>query len=313
MTTSPLRTADTRRWADRREGPPEARIRPHNRALRAGFRVADALPKPYAAYLRAAAVRTLSSDPVQLETSWGRLVSPRRDHMFFRPVIDEPLETAVVGRLLEPGMHVVDVGANRGWYTLYAAALVGAAGWVIAVEPDPVPLGMLRANVAANRLANVTIVDGAVGAEAGEFRFVTERESALSHLARDESDTGANEFRVQVQRLDDLLSDADRGAVDLVKVDVEGAEIDVLSGATRVLRDDRPVVLVEVEEAHQQRYGAVPSDVPRTLGDDYRCFRLCWQHGTAEAFPDESCASGRNLLCIPAERTDEVLARVFAD
>jgi len=311
VTAPPLRADETRRWADRKLGPPEARIRPRGRALRAGFRIADALPKPYAGYVRAIGVRTLSSEPVQLETSWGRLVSPRRDHMFFRPVIDEPLETAVVGRLLEPGMHVVDVGANRGWYTLYAAALVGPSGWVIAVEPDPVPLEMLRENVAANRLANVTIVDGAVGAEAGEFRFVTERESALSHLARDESDTGATEFRVQVQTLDDLIASSDRGAVDLVKVDVEGAEIDVLAGATHVLRDDRPVVLVEVEEAHQQRYGSTPSDVPRTLGDGYRCFRLCWDHGVAEPFPHESCASGRNLLCVPAERVDEVLGRVF--
>jgi FkbM family methyltransferase len=312
VTAPPLRADETRRWADRTVGPPEARIRPRGRALRAGFRLADALPKPYSAYVRAIGVRALSTDPVQLETSWGRLVSPRRDHMFFRPVIDEPLETAVVGRLLEPGMRVVDVGANRGWYTLYAAALVGPTGSVISVEPDPVPLAMLRQNVTANRLANVTIIDGAVGAEAGEFRFVTERESALSHLARDESDTGANQFRVQVQTLDDLVSTAGGGPVDLVKVDVEGAEIDVLAGATQVLHDDRPVVIVEVEEAHQQRYGSTPDDVPRTLGDGYRCFRLCWTHGIAEPFPHGSCASGRNLLCIPAERVEDVLARVFA-
>jgi FkbM family methyltransferase len=171
---------------------------------------------------------------------------------------------------------------------------------------------MLRANVAANDLDNVTIVDGAVGAEEGEFRFVTERESALSHLARDDADIGSDEFRVHVRRLDDLLASSGRSNVDFVKIDVEGAEVDVLSGATRVLEQDRPIVLVEVEEAHQRRYGASPSDVPRTLGASYACFRLCWTHGIAEQFPHESCDSGRNLLCIPADRVDEVLDRVFA-
>jgi FkbM family methyltransferase len=312
MTVPPLRQDETMTWASRRAGPPEAEIRPTGRALRYGFRIADALPKPYSSYVRAVGVRILSSDPVQLETSWGRLVSPRRDHMFFRPVIDEPLETAVVGRLLEPGMHVVDVGANRGWYTLYAATLVGPTGWVIAVEPDPVPLRLLRDNVVANELDNVTIVAGAVGADEAKLRFVVERESALSHLARDDRDTGDHDFVVQVKPLDDVLGESGHEGVDFLKVDVEGAELDVLSGAERVLDDDRPIVLVEVEEVHQQRYGSSPDDVAAILGDRYSCFRLCWQHGVAEPFPHDSCTSGRNLLCIPVERVDAVLRKVFA-
>lgn len=313
MTSTPLHSGDTRRWSDRKSGPTEAEIRPHGRALRYGFRVADALPRPYSSYVRAIGVRLLSGDPVRLDTSWGRLVSPRRDHMFFRPIFDEPLETAVVTRLLATGMRVVDVGANRGWYTLLAAHLVGPTGAVLAIEPDPVPLAMLRANVRANDATNVTIVDHAVGAEAGEFRFVTERESALSHLARDDDDTGARDFRVEVKRLDDVVAAYDLPSVDFVKVDVEGAELAVLEGASGLLGSPaRPVLLVEVEEQHQSRYASQPTDVPERLGTGYRCFRLCWEHGVAEPFPEQSCSSGRNLLCIPADRVDEVLGRVFA-
>jgi FkbM family methyltransferase len=280
--------------------------------LRYCFRLADTLPKPYSGYVRAVGVRVLSSSPVQLETSWGRLLAPRRDHMFFRPIFDEPLETAVVTRLLGAGMRVVDVGANRGWYTVLAARLVGPTGTVVAVEPDPVPLAQLRVNVEANGLSNVTIIDHAVGDEEGEFRFVTERESALSHLARDDADTGARDFRVRVQRLDDLVEDTRLGTVDFVKVDVEGAELAVLAGAPQLLTaPDRPVLLVEVEAEHQSRYESRPTDVPDILGEAYRCFHLCWQHGIAEPFPDEACASGRNLLCLPSERADEILGQVF--
>jgi hypothetical protein len=103
-----------------------------------------------------------------------------------------------------------------------------------------------------------------------------------------------------------------RGSVDFVKVDVEGAEVAVLAGASRLLTSpDRPVLLVEVEAEHQRRYEASPTDVPDLLGDAYRCFHLCWQHGVAEPFPDGACPSGRNLLCLPSDRVGEILGRVF--
>ena len=76
----------------------------------------------------------------------------------------EPEQTALVETLVKPGDTVVDLGAHIGYYTLLFAKLVGPSGHVVAFEPSPASCAILRRNVASNGLANVTIVNAAVGA-----------------------------------------------------------------------------------------------------------------------------------------------------
>jgi FkbM family methyltransferase len=298
----PIEPIDPRiaaRWLKNRFGPPEAQIRAASRPLRFVIERTAAWPRRARAYARWAAVRVFSGPKVELETDWGCFIAGHHDQGLLHPVFAEPLETAVINRLVEPGMTVVDVGANRGWFTVLLSALVGPTGTVIAVEPDPQALQNLRVNVAANpHCRNVSILECAVGARPEHAQFVSESEPEISHLARDDESGTFVEVRT-------LASIVERP--DFVKIDVEGAE----EGVVRGLGDARPILQIECERHLQERYGSSPEAVIAEL-HGYSAFRLCWDHGRPEPFAT-SCEHGPNVLCLPEEDAAKVLARVFRE
>jgi FkbM family methyltransferase len=142
---------------------------------------------------------------------------------------------------LRPGMTVVDAGAHVGQYTLLASGLVGPAGRVIAFEPHPVLGRVLRRNVARAGCANVTVSSLALGRARGtaELVLAPPANHGASSLRPGPQEPGV---QVQVDTLDQAL--AGPGRVDLIKIDVEGAELDVLDGAGRTLAASPDVVLV---------------------------------------------------------------------
>jgi FkbM family methyltransferase len=152
----------------------------------------------------------------------------------------EPQETELALRLLQPGMVVVDVGANWGYFSLVTAHLVGTSGRVLALEPHPRLVSMLAANIATNGLSQVRALRLAAAAGAGSRAFVGFDERGgnwgVSRAARETEQT---DFECPTRALDDLLDEHSVGTVDLVKIDVEGAEADVIAGMSRGLRERR--------------------------------------------------------------------------
>jgi FkbM family methyltransferase len=153
-----------------------------------------------------------------------------------------PAETAAVRASLAPGGTFVDVGANWGYFTLAGAHAVGPEGRVVALEPDPRMHAELRANVARNGIRNVTILAVAAAEGAGEAVLAgygeADRNRGVSSLVAAPS-ADAPAFTVRTAALDDLLDGEGIGAVDLVKIDVEGAEERVLRGMARGLAQGR--------------------------------------------------------------------------
>jgi FkbM family methyltransferase len=157
----------------------------------------------------------------------------------------EPEVQAALAELLEPGDVFYDVGANIGYFTLIGARLVGPAGRVVAVEPQPEALRRLHHNVALNRFANVTTIEAAVGDEEGSCSLVVSPEGILEWAALESSPTQTlPTIPVRVTTVDILRSDLP--APTLVKLDVEGAEDRALLGMHETLQRDRPVVVCEV-------------------------------------------------------------------
>jgi FkbM family methyltransferase len=137
-------------------------------------------------------------------------------------------QTELFERWIEPGQTVVDVGAHVGYYSLLASVLVGESGSVHAFEPDRRNARFLRRHVRMNRRSNVTVVEVAVADRTGISEFRTAGGSGTGRL-----DAGGDR-QVPTIRLDDYCSD--RGiAPDVLKIDVEGAEVEVLAGAAAVL------------------------------------------------------------------------------
>lgn len=163
-----------------------------------------------------------------------------------------PVQEAFVDAL-RPGDVVLDVGANIGFLTALAGRLVGPAGRVIAFEPVPANARLVRRNAALNRQAHIDIVESAVGDHDGAATLVLARHAGGAALADAEHPPDAcGELRVALVTLDGWLGANAAclpGPVRLVKIDVEGAEAAVLSGATALLTRERPLVLLEVDAA----------------------------------------------------------------
>ncbi len=160
----------------------------------------------------------------------------------------EAAETELLRRLARPGTTAVDAGANVGLLTVPLALAVGSEGRVLAVEPAAETVARLRENLRRNGLENVSVVEAALGAERGAATLLLEGDSAYNSTVatRTSASVGAE---VRVERLDDLWEEAGRPDVSVLKVDVEGAELDVLAGAVELLRSRRPAVLVEAAES----------------------------------------------------------------
>jgi FkbM family methyltransferase len=163
----------------------------------------------------------------------------------------EPQETQIAQRLLAPGMVVVDLGANWGYFTLVAAHLVGGRGTVIAIEPHPRLAAVLADNVASNGLAHVEIVRAAAAAGTGARSFVGfDEQSGNWGVSRAAREAEVPDFEVQTAALDGLLDERKVSRVDLVKIDVEGGEADAIRGMAGGLGTRRyRYVLVECHPA----------------------------------------------------------------
>lgn len=154
----------------------------------------------------------------------------------------EPQVTRTVLQVLARGMTVVDAGANWGYFTLLAASAVGPAGRVLALEPDPRMFDLLQRNLMLNAFAHASAIPVAASRSAGRLTLQGYAAGAANRGTSRIHDAGggaATSFDVGAVRLDDALEAQGMGAIDLVKIDVEGAEDAVLDGMRDGLRDGR--------------------------------------------------------------------------
>jgi FkbM family methyltransferase len=169
----------------------------------------------------------------------------------------------IMDKTLTPGAKVVDVGANVGYNSVYAARRVGPRGRVVAIEPAADNLRVLQENISTNGLTNVAVHAVAAG-RANEVRdlYLRGEVSAVNSLFPDSmyaEVTGTEQVRVAP--LDDLVD----FEPDLVKIDVEGAELDVLAGMPRLLRSPALLLVVEWHPRLQEAAGFPPDALPRAL------------------------------------------------
>lgn len=139
------------------------------------------------------------------------------------------------------GDVVIDVGGNHGLYAYHLSHLVGLSGRVHTFEPLPPNLSILAHTIKKHKLSNVLVHPQGCGmrAETVTFGVALDHGVPLLWLAR--QGEGGLRFQCDVIRLDDVIAEK----VSFLKMDVEGAELFVLRGAERILRESRPVILFE--------------------------------------------------------------------
>ncbi len=154
----------------------------------------------------------------------------------------EPHLTAVFERYCRPGMTVVDVGANLGYYSLLASRLVGASGRVVALEPNSENCRLLLSSLRMGGVTNVQLIPVAADTEAG-WAYYSTHVGSNGGLIEDQDLLKHPGTVVPTLRLDDIVE----GPVGFLKMDVEGAEGRVVKGATRLIERDRPIITTELK------------------------------------------------------------------
>jgi FkbM family methyltransferase len=188
--------------------------------------------------------------------------------------IGEPQVQKVLIEHLRRGMTFYDVGANIGFFSLMAARLVGPEGCVVSFEADPEIAARLRENLVRNQFTHAHVEEKAVWSEPGTVTFervdpAKSPDRGLGHISTNDSAAGA--ITVEAVSLDQYANS--HPPPDFLKCDVEGAEVSVFQGATKLLSSTRPIFLVEVHSPGNHRVL-----VDLFISHGYRCQTLDDNH-----------------------------------
>jgi FkbM family methyltransferase len=182
-------------------------------------------------------------------------IDPRFDSHLLERVYESKVQQLLAAHL-KPGDCFFDVGANIGFISLLASQLVGTVGKVFAFEPEPRNARVIRANAEKNNLPQLHLVEAAAWSSSGPLEFGRANEASSNVDGQVIAISARNPDRIQVRGLaiDDFVYRDGGVPPSFLKIDVEGAEFEVLKGAAEVVKSARPVILCEIH---------YPADVPR--------------------------------------------------
>jgi FkbM family methyltransferase len=206
----------------------------------------------------------------------------------------------VIQELLNAGMTFVDVGAHVGQYSLLGSGLVGTEGTVHSFEPEPETFALLQHNVLINGLRNVRPIRCALGESIRNVELYVARPDNIGQTSlRQPNNFSGVQVRVQCRSLDDYAEEHAIDRINLIKIDVEGAELNVLLGARGVLsRNPKPHIIIEFWEEFLQAYGSSCAQLAEFLrGSGYNLFWI-GETGLTPYVPVKN-AELFNVLAIP--------------
>jgi FkbM family methyltransferase len=165
----------------------------------------------------------------------------------------EPEVQEALRRTVSSGAVVFDVGANVGFFSLLSAKLAGPTGRVEAFEPVPSNAAAIRANAALNGLETISVHQVAVSDRNGTGQVCIPVESSWAHLTdRGQHPATEEVIPVQLTVLDDQIETGLLPRPDVVKIDVEGFELQVLNGLRRTLARDSVTIICELHDTNRE-------------------------------------------------------------
>ena len=157
--------------------------------------------------------------------------------------IYEEFETSIVKKEVNSGDVVIDVGANIGYYTLIFAKLVGEKGKIFAFEPDPTNFQLLKKNVEINGFHNVILEQKALSDNSGKMMLSLNNENTAGHHLDFKNQNTTNSTEVDVLSLDEYFLNKNID-INFIKMDVEGAESNVIKGMTNILKNSKDLKMI---------------------------------------------------------------------
>jgi FkbM family methyltransferase len=214
----------------------------------------------------------------------------------------------LIRTILRPNNVFLDVGANVGYFSLYAA-INDPTARVFAFEPVKELFEKLEKNISINHLENIQPIRAAVGErnEEKEMFLSGDDNKGMSSFRKPENFSGKTE-KVKVMSIDDWLVVSGIGRIDVIKMDIEGSELAALKGMKKTLQSIRPLLIVEINPGTLSLFGLSPADIYDFLTDlDFSGY-LISSNGRLHPltqFPDT-----RNVFFVPAEKAELLSALI---
>jgi FkbM family methyltransferase len=289
MTTSHIQNFLQKSWSERYE---TAQF-----YLRQGLAKLPYLPVP---------VR-LKISPVEEVEMWWSHVVPFFDGSrgFFDYWANDAGDLRFLWKFLEPGMVFIDIGAYRGIYSLVAGKKLRGRGMVIAFEPSPREHHRLRIHLRLNRLSSSRAEMLALGATTTRVPFfqVASGDTARNGLRPPASVDPVTQIAVDTISLDEYAARHQLQRLDIIKLDVEGGELDVLRGAAHVLAKFRPILICEVLDAAAMVWGHDARQIVLALQDQgYKWFEFNEDGSTVPHAIQTEYPQVKNFLAVPLEK-----------
>jgi FkbM family methyltransferase len=214
----------------------------------------------------------------------------------------ETFERSLLTRLVAPGATAFDIGAHIGFHTIALARKVGPMGMVHAFEPLPANSEALKRNLAENGLSNVVVNEVAVGDQEGSATFYVPtyfKTSMVGSLLSTAHEGATDPITVKVISIDEYCESHGINRIDLVKIDVEGAEYLVFSGMIRTIERLTPFIVCEVSRERLASSGISQDSIHRLFSQlDYRGYLV----GEGLLLEKDDRRSG-NWLFVPPNRS----------
>lgn len=208
---------------------------------------------PLSAGLRSALNRAAPKGLTEIEVAGGLLAGTRllldlqTEKDYWLGTYETELQEAI-RELAKPRMVTYDIGANIGYISSGLARCVGTSGIVFAFEPLPANQGRLEQNIEISKSENIKLIRKAVTETSGRTEFLVHSSGGMGKIqgANGRETQYENTIEVECVTLDDFVFQQGNPKPDLIKIDIEGGEGLVLQGMSRVLREAKPVLILEL-------------------------------------------------------------------
>ncbi len=184
----------------------------------------------------------------------------------------EKKDSDMIHRLVNNGDHILDIGANIGWYSINLAKK-NPQCQILAFEPIPKTYAYLQKNIGLNSVANIKTYNHGFSSETKELTFYYYPSGSGNASSAKLADAeGLQEIKCQVMPLDDFMKLHEMGS-DFIKCDVEGAELFVFQGGVETLKKYKPIVFTEMLRKWSAKFNYHPNEIIKLFsGFGYRCF-----------------------------------------
>ena len=166
--------------------------------------------------------------------------------------VHEPLTTDLIQTEVKPGMTILDIGSNIGYYAILESKLIGSTGKIFSIEPSPQNFKLLQENLEIQDTNNFQIFNLAIGNKNEKLEFLISKKSNWSKIKQESDIIGENDtvITVPVKTLNLFCEDNNLEKINLIRMDVEGYEEKIIEGGKEILRKMKPILMIEIHKMY---------------------------------------------------------------